>query len=155
VGSQWNRPPAYVIAEVEKDPAKTEDPTAAQRYLIVSDKVQTVEGEAPKGYIVVIAFDSLEKARGWYYSPAYEAIKPLRQNSKKSRILIIEGVTAQWRCTATLNRGAAVREHERRQGAGVLLGRANGRLLNSLSRVNELQVAGRTASFYFKGKDVG
>ena len=27
-------------------------------------------------------------------------------------------------------------------------------LLNSLSRVNELQVAGRTSSFYFKGKDV-
>jgi TolB-like protein/Tfp pilus assembly protein PilF len=27
-------------------------------------------------------------------------------------------------------------------------------LLNSLSRINELQVAGRTSSFYFKGKDV-
>jgi uncharacterized protein (DUF1330 family) len=61
----------------------------------VSNKVQTVEGEAPKGYIVLIAFDSLEKARGWYYSPAYEVIKPLRQNSNKSRILIIEGIAAQ------------------------------------------------------------
>jgi TolB-like protein len=27
-------------------------------------------------------------------------------------------------------------------------------LLNSLSRINELQVAGRTSSFYFKGKDI-
>jgi uncharacterized protein (DUF1330 family) len=109
-GQQVKTAPAYVIAEVEKDPTKTEDPTAAQkykqeapktiaafggRYLIVSNKVQTVEGEAPKGYIVVIAFDSLEKARGWYYSPAYEAIKPLRQNSNKSRILIIDGIAAQ------------------------------------------------------------
>jgi uncharacterized protein (DUF1330 family) len=109
-GQQVKTAPAYVIAEVEKDPTKTQDPTAAQkyaeeapktiaafggRYLIVSDKVQAVEGEAPKGYIVVIAFDSLEKARGWYYSPAYEAIKPLRQNSRKSRILIIEGVAEQ------------------------------------------------------------
>jgi uncharacterized protein (DUF1330 family) len=109
-GQQVKTAPIYVIAEVEKDPTKTQDPAAAQkyreeapktlipfggRYLVVGGKVQAVEGEAPKGYIVVIAFDSLEKARGWYYSPAYEAIKPIRQNSTKSRILIVEGVAAQ------------------------------------------------------------
>jgi len=107
-----NAPPAYVIAEVEKDPTKPEDPAAARKYrdetpktlapfngqyLVVAGggKIQTVEGEAPKGFIVVIAFDSLEKARGWYYSPAYEAIKPIRQNSTKSRMLIVEGVPVQ------------------------------------------------------------
>ena|SRR5579863_1935101 len=105
-------PPAYVIAEVEKDPTKPEDPAAARKYkdetpktlapfngqyLVVAGgrKIQTVEGEAPKGFIVVIAFDSLEKARGWYNSPAYEAIKPIRQNSTKSRMLIVEGVPVQ------------------------------------------------------------
>jgi len=103
-------PPAYVIAEVEKDPTKIEDPAASRRYaeeapkslaafqaqyLVRGGKIQTLEGEAPKGYIVVIGFESVEKARGWYYSPAYEAIKPIRQNSTKSRILIVEGVTAQ------------------------------------------------------------
>jgi uncharacterized protein (DUF1330 family) len=105
-------PPAYVIAEVEKDPTKIEDPAAARKYAEETPKslapfngqylvragggkIQTVEGDAPKGYIVIIAFDSLEKARGWYYSPAYEAIKPIRQNSAKSRILIVEGVPAQ------------------------------------------------------------
>jgi uncharacterized protein (DUF1330 family) len=100
-------PAAYVIAEVEKDPTKTADPAAAQkyaqeapkslapfggRYLIAGGKVQAVEGQTPKGSIVVIAFESVEKARGWYFSPAYEAIKPIRQNSMKSRILIVEGV---------------------------------------------------------------
>ena len=103
-------PPAYVIAEVEKDPTKTEDPAAARKYaeeapkslalfggqyLVRGGKVQAVEGEAPKGYIVVIAFDSVEKARGWYSSPQYEAIKPIRQNSMKSRILIAEGVATR------------------------------------------------------------
>jgi uncharacterized protein (DUF1330 family) len=103
-------PPAYVIAEVEKDPTKTQDPAAARKYaeeapkslaafqaqyLVRGGKIQTVEGEPPKGYIVIIAFDSVEKARGWYYSPAYEAIKPIRQNSTKSRILIAEGVATQ------------------------------------------------------------
>ena len=104
---QVKAPPAYVIAEVEKDPIKVEDPAAARRYAQEAPKslipfngqyvvrggaVQTVEGDAPKGYIVVIAFDSMENARGWYYSPAYEAIKRIRQNSTKSRILIVEGV---------------------------------------------------------------
>ena len=103
-------PPAYIIAEVEKDPTKLEDPAASRRYaeeapkslaafqaqyLVRGGKTQTLEGEAPKGYIVVIGFESVEKARGWYYSPAYEAIKPIRQNSTKSRILIVEGTTAQ------------------------------------------------------------
>jgi uncharacterized protein (DUF1330 family) len=103
-------PPAYVIAEVEKDPTKIDDPAASRRYaeeapkslagfqaqyLVRGGKIQTLEGEAPRGYIVVIGFESAEKAREWYYSPAYEAIKPIRQNSTKSRILIVEGVTAQ------------------------------------------------------------
>jgi uncharacterized protein (DUF1330 family) len=107
---QQTVPPAYVIAEVEKDPTKIEDPAASRRYaeeapkslaafqaqyLVRGGKIQTLEGEAPKGYIVVIGFQSVEKARGWYFSPAYEAIKPIRQNSTKSRILILEGVTAQ------------------------------------------------------------
>jgi uncharacterized protein (DUF1330 family) len=65
------------------------------RYLAVTHEVQAVEGDAPKGTFVLIAFDSLEKARGWYYSSAYAAIKPIRQNSTKSRILIIEGIAAR------------------------------------------------------------
>jgi uncharacterized protein (DUF1330 family) len=102
-------PPAYILAEVEKDPTKTEVPATARKYaeeapksiaafggqyVVRGGKVQTLEGEAPKGFLAVIAFDSVEKARAWYYSPAYEAIKPIRQNSMKSRILLIEGVAA-------------------------------------------------------------
>ena len=102
--------PAYVIAEVERDPSKPDDPVASRKYaeeapkslaafgaqyVVAGGKVQALEGEAPKGYIVVIGFDSVEKARGWYYSPAYEAIKPIRQNSTKSRLYLVEGVTHQ------------------------------------------------------------
>lgn len=109
-GQEGKTAPAYVIAEIEKDPDKPQDPIVARKYrqgvpktlmpfggrvLVASPKAQAVEGEAAKGFIVVIAFDSLEKARGWYYSPAYEAIEPLRQSSTKSRILIIEGVTPE------------------------------------------------------------
>jgi uncharacterized protein (DUF1330 family) len=44
---------------------------------------------------VVIAFDSMEKARGWYGSPAYAAIRPIRQRAANSRLFIVEGVTPQ------------------------------------------------------------
>lgn len=46
--------------------------------------------ELPKG-IVVIAFDSAEKAREWYESPAYQAIKLIRLSAAKSRIFIARG----------------------------------------------------------------
>jgi uncharacterized protein (DUF1330 family) len=94
-------PPAYVIAEVD-----VTDPTTFQKYrekvpetlapfnahfLIRGGKIQSFEGEAPKRF-VVIAFDSMEKAQAWWDSPAYEAIKPIRQSSAKSRLFIAEGV---------------------------------------------------------------
>jgi uncharacterized protein (DUF1330 family) len=97
-------PRAYIIAEVD-----VLDPTTFQKYadrvpdtltafnghyLVRGGKIQAVEGEAPKR-IVVIAFDNAEKARGWYDSPAYEAIKPIRQSSAKSRIVIAEGIVPQ------------------------------------------------------------
>jgi uncharacterized protein (DUF1330 family) len=96
--------PGYVIAEVDvTDPdtykkyAEKVPATVAAfdgHYLVRGGKVQAVEGEAPKR-IVVIAFESAEKAHAWEYSPAYEAIKPIRHSSAKSRIFIVEGVTPQ------------------------------------------------------------
>ena len=64
-------------------------------YVVRSNKIQALEGEPPKGGVVVIAFDSAEKARAWYDSPAYSAIRPIRQSAANSRIFIVEGVTPQ------------------------------------------------------------
>jgi uncharacterized protein (DUF1330 family) len=75
--------PAYVIAEVAPKPAREADPAAMARYnaeapktiaafngryLVINNKVQAVEGDPPKGTLVVLAFDSLEQARGWSIS---------------------------------------------------------------------------------------
>ena len=96
--------PGYVIAEVDvTDPdtfkkySEKVPPIVAAfdgHYLVRGGKIQEVEGEVPKR-IVVIAFDSVEKARAWEYSPAYEAIKPMRLSSAKSRIFIVEGIAPQ------------------------------------------------------------
>jgi uncharacterized protein (DUF1330 family) len=102
---QVKTPPAYVIAEVEvTDPItlKKYSEKAAQivasfngHYVVRGGNTQALEGEPPKGFIVVIGFDSVEKAREWYDSPAYAAIRPFRQSSTRSRIFIAEGVAPQ------------------------------------------------------------
>jgi len=97
-------PPGYVISEADA----IVDMAAVQKYgqgvpetlasfnhhfIIRGGKPQSLDGgDAPKG-VVVIAFDSVEKAREWYDSAAYQAIKPLRQSSTKGRMFIVEGVT--------------------------------------------------------------
>ncbi len=96
--------PGYVIAEVE-----VTDPATFQKYaeqvpgtlapfgghfLMRGGKITPVEGDAPKR-LTVIAFDSAEKAKAWEDSPAYGAIRPIRQSSAKSRVFIVEGLTPQ------------------------------------------------------------
>jgi uncharacterized protein (DUF1330 family) len=105
VQSEVKTPPGYVIAEVEVNDPQTMQKYGAKvpetlapfnhHYVILSDKIQALEGEPPKGGIVMIAFDSVEKARAWYDSPAYAAIRPLRQSAAKSRLFIVEGLPTQ------------------------------------------------------------
>jgi len=93
--------PGYVIAEVEVTDAATFQKyaekvpgTIAQyggHYVIRGGKFDSIEGDAPKRF-VVIQFDSVEKAKAWEDSPEYDAIKPIRHSSAKSRVFIIEGV---------------------------------------------------------------
>src|SRR6266700_3535505 len=97
---QMKTAPGYVVAEVD-----VTDPATFQKYgekvpgtlapfnghyIIRGGKTLSLEGDAPKRF-VVIAFDSMEKAKSWEDSPAYEAIKPIRHNSAKSRVFIAEG----------------------------------------------------------------
>ena len=63
-------------------------------FIVSGGKPQGLDGEAPQG-IVVIAFDSAEQLRAWYDSPAYQAIKPLRQSAVKGRMFLVGGVTPQ------------------------------------------------------------
>ena len=97
--------PAFLVSEVESI-----DLTGIQKYgekvpetlapfnghyhfvIGAGAKIQALEGEPPKG-MVVIAFDNTEKAREWYDSPAYQAIKPIRLGASKGRMFIVQGVS--------------------------------------------------------------
>jgi uncharacterized protein (DUF1330 family) len=96
-------PPAYVIAEVEvtdraayqeyRDKvAQTLAPFEGHyRYVVRAGAAKALEGEPPKT-VVVMAFDSAEKALSWYRSPAYQSIKPIRQGASVSRLYLAEGL---------------------------------------------------------------
>ena len=55
------------------------------------DKVTAVIGSAPKRY-VVIAFDSLERARRWSDSAPAKELDAIRSRAAKSRTFIVEGL---------------------------------------------------------------
>jgi uncharacterized protein (DUF1330 family) len=61
------------------------------RYLIRSEKITSLDGTAPKRFIV-IAFDSVETAKAWSDSAAQKEIDSVRAQSSKSRSFIVEGM---------------------------------------------------------------
>jgi uncharacterized protein (DUF1330 family) len=93
--------PAYVVAEVTihdldafaRDYAPKITGTL-QPYggrILTSGKLTALEGNAPPRF-VIIAFDSVEKARGWYDSPAYEPLLTIRKKTATSTLFIAEGL---------------------------------------------------------------
>ncbi len=93
---------AYIIATIEvTDPEKFElyreqvPATIAKhggRYLVRGGEVKVVEGDRPAQRTVVLEFDTLEKAKGWYFSDDYAKPKELRIRSTVSNVMIVEGV---------------------------------------------------------------
>jgi uncharacterized protein (DUF1330 family) len=96
------KPPGLYIAEHDiqdakvyasySDRAAETVKTFGGHFVVRGGKADSLQGEPPKGRLVVIAFDSVEKAQAWYNSPVYQEIKPIRLRAAKSRVLIAEGV---------------------------------------------------------------
>jgi uncharacterized protein (DUF1330 family) len=76
------------------------------RFLVHGAEVEVREDEWP-GTIVIIEFPSLEAARGWYGSPAYQAILPLRTNNIDGAAVLVPGVGPDYDPAALARRVAA------------------------------------------------
>ena len=104
-GQQAKTPPAYLISEANE----ITDPVAIKNYgakvgetlapfnghyhfVVAGGKTESLDGDAPPKGIVVLQFDSSDQAHAWYNSPAYAAIRPIRQAAVKGRMFIVEGV---------------------------------------------------------------
>jgi len=100
------KPPVYFVADIsevtnpEAWKAVTGRPMPALdaimkdfggRYLARTDKITALDGAASKRYIL-IAFDSVEKAKGWYNSPEQKKVNENRIKNTKSNSFIVEGM---------------------------------------------------------------
>lgn len=64
---------------------------SALKPLVVYGALETLEGEAADG-VVVLEFPDSEAAKAWYYSPEYQERAKLRQQAAPYRCLMVEGL---------------------------------------------------------------
>jgi uncharacterized protein (DUF1330 family) len=94
--------PAYVVIDIEvNDPAAYEDykrlapPAIAAyggRYLARGGRTETLEGDWSPKRLVILEFDSIERARAWWASEEYREAKELRQRCASARMVVVEGL---------------------------------------------------------------
>lgn len=92
----------YVIAEVEvTDPQGFEEyrqmvPATIEKYggrfVVRGGSTETLEGQWVPKRLVVIQFDSVERAKQWWASEEYRDAKALRQRTAVTNLVIVEGV---------------------------------------------------------------
>lgn len=94
--------PAYYIADFEVTDREGIKPYSANveatfkpfggRFIVRGGDPVPLEGQSPKGRLVIIEFDSMENAQAWYNSPAYTQLRPTRQRSGRSNVYILQGL---------------------------------------------------------------
>jgi uncharacterized protein (DUF1330 family) len=71
------------------------------RFVVHGDTPTVLEGDFP-GHVIVIAFPSREQAQGWYDSPAYREILPLRLENSEGPAVLVDGVAPEHKATDVL-----------------------------------------------------
>ncbi|HZT40814.1 MAG TPA: DUF1330 domain-containing protein [Chthonomonadaceae bacterium] len=92
---------AYIIVDVQiTDPEAYERYKAAVpetiaayggRFLVRGGRAETLEGDWESGRLVVLEFESVEKAKAWWSSQEYAAPKQIRQSASVTRMILVEG----------------------------------------------------------------
>ncbi len=91
-------PHPEVLDYIERIQA-TMDPYGG-RFVVHGPAVEVREGEWP-GTVVILEFPTVEHARDWYESPAYQEILPLRANHIGGAVIIFDGVGPNYDARAT------------------------------------------------------
>jgi len=92
---------AYLVGDIEvTDPdayakyaAGVPDTVAAYggRYLVRGALGEVFEGSWSPKRLVVLEFESMDRAKAWYNSPEYAELKKLRQSASKGNLIFAEG----------------------------------------------------------------
>jgi uncharacterized protein (DUF1330 family) len=94
--------PALIIVDIEvTDPVPYEDykrlasaSIAAHggRYLVRGGRSEVLDGDWTPKRLVILEFDSMEKAKAWRNSPEYAEAKKVRETCARSNMIVVEGV---------------------------------------------------------------
>ena len=94
--------PAYVIVDIAvTDPVGYEEykklapPAVAAyggKYLARGGRVETLEGDWSPTRLVILEFESAERAKQWVESPEYRAARQLRRRTATGAMIVVEGV---------------------------------------------------------------
>ena len=94
--------PAYLIVDIDiTDPVKYADYIKAApasiaayggKYVVRGGKAQRLEGSWDPKRVVVLQFDTYERALEWWGSEEYREPKALRQSASVSNMILIEGL---------------------------------------------------------------
>ena len=80
---------AYIKAVSAAEPNATI--SAGGRFIVRTNAPVALDGTAPNRF-VVIAFDSAEKAKAWYSTPAISKTNAVRMKVSTSRAFMVEGL---------------------------------------------------------------
>ena len=93
---------AYVVAEIEVDnPEGYEEykklappPIAAfgGKYIARGGRAENLEGDWQPNRLVILEFESVDKAKNWLDSEEYREAKALRHEHATSKMIVVEGV---------------------------------------------------------------
>ncbi len=93
---------AYIIAQIHiTDPVLYEEyrklvpPTLEKyggRFIVRGGKIETLEGDWQPKRLVVVEFESVERAKQWYNSPEYTKAREIRQKASTGSVILVEGV---------------------------------------------------------------
>jgi uncharacterized protein (DUF1330 family) len=62
-------------------------------YLVRGERAEIIEGDWRPHRLVILKFESVEQARRWYSSDEYTAIKAIRHQTAKTRLVLVPGVS--------------------------------------------------------------
>jgi uncharacterized protein (DUF1330 family) len=97
------KPPAYVVAEIDVINTATYDkeyvPPAAKaitdgggKYIVRGGETTSFYGDPPKSRIAIMLFESMDKAKAAFDSPAFKAAKAIGDKYAKFRVYAVEGL---------------------------------------------------------------
>jgi len=93
---------AYVIVEIDiVDPAGYEEykqlasatvEKCGGKYVVRGGAAETLEGDWNPKRIVVLQFDSMQRAKEWLNSEEYREPRKMRHRTARTRMVVVEGV---------------------------------------------------------------